>query len=182
MTQAERDAMAKKLLAEAGYGPGKPLEVEILYNTSDLHKRIAIAVSAMWDEKLGVKAKQVNAEWKVYLDAGAEKKFQVRRAGWIGDYNDAWSFLELLKGDVGKQNPAGYANAKYDDLMRKSTTLTDLGERAKVMAEAEAIMLDDMPLIPIYHYVSKGMVKPYVQGWQSNVSDVHPTRWMSLKK
>ena len=182
MTQAERDAMAKKLMAEAGYGPGKPLEVEILYNTSDLHKRIAIAVSAMWDEKLGVKAKQVNAEWKVYLNAGAEKKFQVRRAGWIGDYNDAWSFLELLKGDVGKQNPSGYANARYDELMRKSTTLTDLGERAKVMAEAETIMLDEMPLIPIYHSVSKGMVKPYVQGWQTNVSDVHPTRWMSLKK
>lgn len=182
MTQAERDALAKKLLAEAGYGPGKPLEVELLYNTSDEHRRVAIAIASMWDEKLGVKVKPVNQEWKVYLDLGAQKQFQIRRAGWIGDYNDAWTFLELLKGDIGKQNPSGYANAKYDDLLRRSAQTLDLPARARLMAEAEQIMVDDAPVAPLFHYVSKAMVKPHVQGWVPNVQDVHPTRWLSMKK
>ncbi len=182
LSQAERDAMAKKLLVEAGYGPGKPFEVELLYNTADDHRRLAIAVASMWDEKLGVKVKPVNQEWKVYLDLGSQMQFQIRRAGWIGDYNDAWTFLELLKGDIGKQNPAGYANAAYDDLLRRSATTLDLDERAKIMGEAEKILIGDAPVAPLFHYVSKGMVKPYVQGWTQNVQDVHPTRWMSVKK
>ena len=183
MTQAERDALAKKLLAEAGYGPGKPpVEVELLYNTNDDHRRVAIAIASMWDEKLGIKVKPVNQEWKVYLDLGAQKQFQVRRAGWIGDYNDAWTFLELLKGDIGKQNPSGYVNAKYDDLLRKSAATLDLAARAKLMGEAEQIMVDEAPVAPLFHYVSKALVKPYVQGWAPNVQDVHPTRWMSVKK
>lgn len=182
MKQSERDAEAKKLLAEAGYGPGKPLEVEILYNTADEHRRVAIAVAAMWSEKLGVKTSLVNQEWKVYLDLGAQKQFQVRRAGWIGDYNDAWTFLELLKGDIGKQNPAGYANPKYDDLLRRSATTLDLAARAKILGEAEQAMIADAPVTPLFHYVSKAMVKPYIQGWAANVQDVHPTRWMSVKK
>jgi oligopeptide transport system substrate-binding protein len=182
MTQAQRDAQAKKLLVEAGYGPGKPIEVEILYNTNELHKRIAIAVASMWDEKLGVKTKLVNQEWKVYLDMGAQKQFQVRRAGWIGDYNDSWTFLELLKGDIGKQNPAGYANAAYDDLLRKSAMTRDLNDRAKLLSDAEKIMIEDTPIAPIFHYVSTALVKPHVQGWRPNVQDVHHTRWLSIKK
>lgn len=182
LKQADRDAQARKLLAEAGYGPGKPLEVEILYNTSDEHRRVAIAIAAMWDEKLGIKAKLVNQEWKVYLDLGAQKQFQIRRAGWIGDYNDAWTFLELLKGDIGKQNPAGYTSGRYDELLRRSATTLDLNERARILAEAERIMVEDTPVAPLFHYVSKAMVKPHVQGWQPNVQDVHPTRWLSVKK
>ena len=182
LKQADRDAQARKLLAEAAYGPGKPLEVKILYNTSDEHRRVAIAIAAMWDEKLGVKAKLVNQEWKVYLDLGAQKQFQIRRAGCIGDYNDAWTFLELLKGDIGKQNPAVYASGKYDELLRRSATTLDLSERARILAEAEKTMVEDVPVAPLFHYVSKAMVKPNVQGWQPNVQDVHPTRWMSVKK
>jgi oligopeptide transport system substrate-binding protein len=182
MSQAERDALAKKLLVEAGYGPGKPLEVELLYNTADDHRRVAIAVASMWSEKLGVTVKPLNQEWKVYLDRGSQMQFQIRRAGWIGDYNDAWTFLELLKGDIGKQNPAGYVNPKYDDLLRRSATTLDLGERAKIMGDAEKVMLEDAPIAPLFHYVSKAMVKPHVQGWAPNVQDVHPTRWMSVKK
>lgn len=182
-TQGEREAMAKTLLAEAGFGPGKPpVEVEILYNTNDLHKRVAIAVAAMWEQKLGVKAKLVNQEWKVYLDMGREMQFDVRRAAWIGDYDDAWSFLELLKSDVGKQNPARYENPAYDDLLRRSAGERDLDARARLMAEAEVMMLNDVPIIPIWHYVSRALVKPYVKGRIDNVQDFHPSRWMSVAK
>ena len=106
----------------------------------------------------------------------------MRRAGWIGDYNDPWTFLELLKGDIGKQNPAGYASAKYDELLRRSASTLDLAARAKVLAEAETVMIEDAPIAPIFHYVSKRLVKPHVQGWVTNVQDVHPTRWLSTKR
>ena len=155
LTQADRDALAKRLFVEAGFGPGKPLEVEILYNTADDHRRIAIAIASMWDEKLGVKAKLLNQEWKVYLDMGAQKQFEVRRVGWIGDYNDPWTFLELLKSDIGKQNPSGYANSQYDELLRRSAATLDLAARGKILAEAEAVMIADAPIAPIFHYVSK---------------------------
>jgi len=180
MAQAERDKLAKKLYEESGAPKG--LEVEFLFNTHDLHRRIAVAVAAMWDEKLGVKTKLVNQEWKVYLDNSAEKKFQVRRAGWIGDYNDPNTFMELLKSDFGKQNPAGYANARYDELMRKAAATGNLSERAQIMGEAEKIMLDEAPIVPVYYYVKKSMVKPHVKGWQANVIDVHPTRWLSIQR
>lgn len=182
MSQAERDALARKLFAEAGYGPGKPLEVEVLYNTLDLHRRIAVAIAAMWDEKLGVKTRLVNQEWKVYLDMGAQKQFQMYRAGWIGDYNDAWSFLELLKSDVGPQNRWGYNNPAYDEIMRRSAATVDLTERARILGEAERMVLANTPMIPIYHYVSKALVKPHVKGWQMNVMDVHPSRYISIQK
>jgi oligopeptide transport system substrate-binding protein len=178
MGQAERDATAKKLFAEAGAPKG--LEVEILYNTDELHRRLAIAIASMWDEKLGVKTKLMNQEWKVYLDSGAEKKFQVRRAGWIGDYNDANTFLELFKSDIGKQNPSDYKNARFDELMKKSRETTNLAERGRIMEEAERTLLDDMPLVPIFHYVKPALVKNRVKGWMVNVMDVHPTRWMTI--
>lgn len=182
MTQAERDAEAKKLLAASKAAKAGPVEVEILYNTNDMHKRIAIAIASMWSEKLGIKTKLTNQEWKVYLASGDSKDFQAIRAGWIGDYIDAWTFLELLKSDAGKQNRPGYANPAYDALLAKASTTTDMVARGQIMAEAEAIMLADQPLVPIYTYTSKQMVKPYVKGWQTNVQDAHLSRWVSLTK
>ena len=102
------------------------------------------------------------------------------RAGWIGDYNDANTFLELLKGDVGTMNPAGYANSDYDALMRKAEKETDLEVRAGLMQKAEEILLKDLPIIPIYHYTTQHLVSPRVKGWVDNVMDVHPTRFLSL--
>ena len=180
LSKAERLARAKKLYAEAGYSKDNPLKVQILYNTSDNHKRIAIAISGMWKKALGVRTELFNQEWKVYLTTRRAKQFDVLRAGWIGDYNDANTFLELLKGEVGTMNPAGYANAEYDALMRKAETETDLEVRAKLMQKAESILLKDMPIIPIYHYTTQHLVSPRVKGWKDNVMDVHPTRYLSL--
>ena len=180
LSKAERLARARKLYAEAGYSRDNPLKVQILYNTSDNHKRIAIAVAGMWKQALGVKTELFNQEWKVYLTTRRAKQFEVLRAGWIGDYNDANTFLELFKGDVGTMNPAGYVNSEYDVLMRKAERETDLKVRAGLMQKAEGILLKDLPIIPIYHYTTQHLVSPRVKGWTDNVMDVHPTRHLSL--
>lgn len=182
MSQDERNAKAQALYAEAGYSADKPLEVEILYNTSDNHKKIAIAVAGMWQQVLGVKATLRNEEWKVYLDSRDTKQFQVVRAGWIGDYNDANTFLDLNLSDVGEINTPGYANPKYDELVKGAGQEPDLDKRQAMLEEAERVFLADIPAIPIYHYTTKHMVKPYVKGWVNNIMDYHPSRWITVER
>jgi oligopeptide transport system substrate-binding protein len=180
MSQAERNALAQKLYAEAGYSADKPLRFELLYNTSENHRRIAIAIAGMWKQVLGAEVTLRNEEWKVYLASRASKSFQMMRLSWIGDYNDANTFLELLKSDIGDQNAQGYRNPRYDALMKQAERTIDLAARARLMEAAERIALDDLPIIPIYHYVSKRLVKPWVVGWVDNIVDVHPSRYLSM--
>jgi oligopeptide transport system substrate-binding protein len=179
-SQTERDARARALYAEAGYGPDKPLEVEILYNTSEGHKKIAIAVAAMWRKALGVRVTLLNEEWKVYLDTRSQMRFQVARGGWIGDYNDANTFLELFKSDVGGMNPSAYANPAYDALIRQAEVTVDAAARAGLMQRAERLMLADMPIIPLYHYTTQHLVAARVKGWVDNIMDVHPSQYLRL--
>jgi oligopeptide transport system substrate-binding protein len=180
LSQAERNRRAQVLYQEAGYGPDRPARFEILYNTSENHRRIAIALAGMWKQTLGAEVTLRNEEWKVYLASRAAKSFQVMRQAWIGDYNDANTFLELMKSDIGEQNSSGYANPRFDDLMRRAERMTDLDARARLMEAAERIMLEDLPIIPIYHFVSKRLVKPWVLGWVDNIVDIHPSRYLSL--
>ena len=163
----------------AGYGPDKPLSVELLYNTSEGHKKIAIAIAAMW-KSLGVKVTLRNEEWKVYLASRNQGKFEVSRAGWIGDYNDPYTFLEILRSDAGLINGTGYANPAYDSFLDQSAKELDPAKRVGRMRDAERILLADLPVIPIYFYVSRALVKPYISGWKSNIMGVHPTRWIKL--
>ena len=179
LVNSERIALAKKLYAEAGYSKEKPLEIELLYNTSDNHKKIAIAISAMWKQSLGVKVKLRNEEWKVYLSSRSQRKFQVVRSGWIGDYNDASNFLDLFRSDVGTMNPASWKNADFDRLMKQAETELDAEKRIEMMQQAEKILLNEMPLIPIYYYTSKHLLNSDLKGWQDNVMDIHPSRYLS---
>lgn len=181
-TQAQRDAKAKELLAKAGYGPGaKPLEVEILFNTSENHRKIAIALDSMWRQKLGIRVKMTNQEWKVVLQSRAEGRFQdLVRAGWIGDYNDAYSFLSLFLSDVKGQNHSGYANPDYDRLVRAASSEVEPTARRQLLQRAEALMLTDHPVIPIYTYVTTHMVSARVSGWQDNIRNLHLSRYLSV--
>ncbi|MDA1071134.1 MAG: peptide ABC transporter substrate-binding protein [Proteobacteria bacterium] len=179
-SQEERNAQARELYAEAGYGADTPLQIEILYNTSDNHKKIAIAISAMWKQTLGVETTLRNEEWKVYLSSRDEKNFQVVRAAWIGDYNDANTFLELFVSDAGEMNDPGYDSARYDELVKGGAFETDLAARQAMMEEAERVFLADTPLIPIYFYTTQHMVKPGVEGWIDNIKDVHPSHFLSV--
>jgi len=178
-TQAQRLEAAKALMAKAGYGPEKPLEIEYLYNTSEQHKRIAVALAAMW-KPLGVKTTLVNQEWKVYLETRDQKNFQIARAGWIASYADPSPFLDLLLSDAGERNDAGYNNPAFDRLFAEAESQADGAKRLTLLSQAEALVLKDLPVIPVYQYRSWAMVDPRVKGYIDNPLNFHLTRWMSL--
>ena len=175
----ERISLAKNLYEKAGYSKDKPLEIELLYNTSENHKKVAIAISAMWKQTLGVKVNLRNEEWKVYLSSRSQGKFQVIRAGWIGDYNDASNFLDLFRGDVGTINPSKWENPAFDSLMKQAESELDTTKRTDLMQQAERILLDEMPLIPIYYYTTQHLLSTEIKGWKDNVMDIHPSRYLS---
>lgn len=180
-TQAEREAEAKRLYAEAGYSAANPLRTELLYNTQDDHRRIAVAVASMWKTVLGVETALANQEWKVFLDTTNQRNTQIFRFGWIGDYNDAFTFAELLKSTSGNNDP-GYANPKYDRLLELAQAELDLEKRGDLLEEAERILLEDLPIIPLYFYVKARMVKPWVQGYEPNIMDHHLHKYFSILK
>lgn len=181
LDKAARSKLAQDLYAESGYGPDKPLELEILYNTSDNNKKLAIAVAAMWKQVLGAKANLRNEEWKVYLDSRRQKQFQVVRASWIGDYNDAYSFLGLFKSDVGEMNVSSYHNPEYDRLVKEAETQADPQQRQQALEQAERILLADTPIIPIYFNTTQHLISPKVTGWQDNVMDVHHSQYLAIQ-
>jgi oligopeptide transport system substrate-binding protein len=181
-TQAEREAEAKKLYAEAGYSAEHPLRTEILYNTFEDHKRIAVAISSMWKQVLGVEATLRNQEWKVYVDTRNEKKeTQVYRHGWIGDYNDAFTFAELMRSTSGS-NDTSYNNPEYDRLVAASQSELDLDKRGELLEQAERVLLEDMPILPLYFYVTQHMKKPWVGGWEPNILDHHASKYLYVLK
>ncbi|MEX6508211.1 peptide ABC transporter substrate-binding protein [Jiella sp. M17.18] len=174
----QRVEEAKKLLKEAGYGPDHPLNVTLRYNTSDNHKRIAVAIAAMW-KPLGVNVELMNSEVKVHYAALREGDFQVARAAWIADFNDPVNFLDLLKTGV-EMNYGRWSNQKYDALLDKASTMLDLKARADVLKQAEGIALEDDAALPIYYYLTSDVVSPKLHGFVDNVFDKHRTRYMSL--
>ncbi len=170
-TQGQREAEAKRLYTEAGYSADHPLHTKILHNSQEDHRRIAVTLAAMWREVLGVEAEIESQEWKVFLDTRNEKlETQVFRSGWIGDYNDAFAFAELMRG-TSDQNDSGYANPEYDRLVTAAQSELDAQKRAELLEEAESVLLEDMPIIPLYFYVSKHLIKPWVRGYEPNIMD-----------
>ena len=173
-------AEARRLYAAAGYGPERPLEVEIRYNTQSDHKKIAVTVAFMWKQALGVRTTLVNEEWKVFLQNRRFGKLtEVFRGAWISDYNDAFSFIELLTGG-NNLNDTGYANPEYDRLVELAGQEADPQQRREWMQQAERVMLEDQPIIPIYFYVNARMVAEHVVGWQDNIMDHHPSRYVRI--
>lgn len=172
----QRMVKARQLYQQAGYSAAKPLKLELLYNTSENHKRIALAIAAMWKDVLGVETELINEEWKVFLDHRKQlSQTQVIRGGWIADFNDAWSFAELLQSN-NTMNNTGYANSKYDQLLSAASVESDLDKRQQLLQKAERILLQDVPIIPIFFYVSKSLIKPNVKGVEGNVMDHHYTK------
>ncbi|EEX37392.1 ABC transporter substrate-binding protein [Vibrio metschnikovii] len=167
MTQQQRLAEAKKLLEEAGYNRSNPLRFNLLYNTSENHRKVATAIQSMWRSGLGVNVTLENQEWKTYLDSRREGNFDVTRAGWCGDYNEASSFLTLMKSSNSSNDPR-YHNEEYDALMAKAMATTSEKERQAIYAQAEKLLARDMPIAPIYQYVKSRLLSPQVGGFPSN--------------
>jgi oligopeptide transport system substrate-binding protein len=169
-------AAAKKLLAEAGYPGGKGFpKTELVYNTSELHRVITQAVQQMWKEHLGIQVELANVEWKVYLARQSTLDYQISRAGWIGDYVDPNTFLDLWK-TGGGNNQTGWSNPRYDQLIDQATRLVDTKERMRALHDAETILLDEAPVLPLFTYVNKGMLSKKVTGWYPNILDQHPLK------
>ena len=177
---SERLAEARELYRKAGYSADKPLEVEIRYNTGEVHNRLAVAVAAMWKEALGVKTTLYAEEFRALLQSvQARTDTQVFRSSWVGDFNDAYTFLQLLQTGFGINLP-GYSNARYDALLAEATRQPDPARRRALLEESERVMLADTPVLPLYFYVNKHLVKPYVQGWHDNVMNVQYSKELRL--
>ncbi len=175
----ERRRLARELLEEAGYGPDNPLRFSYAFRATSDNPRIAPVVQQDW---------QLIADW-VRVDIGVVETqihyenlragdFQVGDGGWIADYNDAYNFLYLADSRSGPMNYSRWASPEYDALLDRANETLDLEERGRILAEAEQIMLDDMPYIPIVYYVNKSLVNPRITGWEDNVVHIHRTRWM----
>ena len=162
MAQQERNARAQELMAEAGYGEDDTLSVEILYNSSDAHRSIAVAISQMWKQTLGVEAELANQEWNTYLEARSNGDFEIARGGWCGDYNEASTFLDLMDSESG-YNDSKYVNPQVDQLLAEAKTAEDPTEN---YMQVEQAIAEDQPIMPIYHYVVNYMMDPaLVPSW-----------------
>ena len=171
---------ARKLLAEAGFPGGKGFPTtELLYNTNEAHKKIAAAIQEMWRTHLGVTVELRNMEWKTYLDHQSKLDFDVIRRAWIGDYTDPNTFLDMFTSTNGNNN-TGWSTAEYDKLIRDAQFERDPAKRMEILRKAEAILLDELPIVPIYFYVTKNLWKPQVQGVYDNVRDTHGFRRVRL--
>ena len=166
MTQKERDKKAQELLKEAGYDKNNPLEFTYLYPTSGSTKKIAIAIASMWSKKLGVRVGLMNQEYKTFLSNMKKGNFEVGRGGWTGDYNEASTFLEFVAS--WGYNQAQYKNDGYDSILKKARMATKKDDRNKLYSDAELYLANDMPIIPVYFYVNKRLVKEYVGGYPLN--------------
>jgi oligopeptide transport system substrate-binding protein len=163
-SQEKRNEEAKKLLAEAGYTADKPLTFNLLYNTSDLHKKLAIAVASIWKKNLGANVKLENQEWKTFLDTRHQGTFDVARAGWCADYNEPTSFLNTMLSDS-SNNTAHYKSPAFDKIIGDTLKVTDDAQRAELYAKSEEQLDKDSAIVPVYYYVNARLVKPWVGGY-----------------
>jgi oligopeptide transport system substrate-binding protein len=169
-TMPQRIARAKQLLREAGM-EGNPPSIELRYNSDELHNRIAIAVAQMWRDALGIDATLRAEEFKVLLQDIDRGDVSVFRASWLGDYDDAYGFLQVLRSGFGI-NLSHYSNDAYDDLLERASNDGDVDRRRGLLQNAEALMLADQPVIPLYFYVSKHLVDSRIRGWQDNAMNI----------
>jgi len=170
---------AKRLFAEAGYGPGgeELRTIQIHYNTNETHKDIAEVIMDTWKRELGLTVKPNQEEWKVYLDTQSNVNFDVSRSAWIGDYLDANTFLDMFVTD-GENNRTGWGDPRYDELIAAASREPDQAKRLAHLQDAERILMDALPIIPIYFYVTKNMVNPRLGGFHENLLDEHyPKFW-----
>lgn len=171
---------ARKLLAQAGYpnGEGFP-KLEILFNTLEDHQKIAVTIQQMWKQALNIDVTLQNQDWKVYLSNTRTGNYEIARAAWIGDYLDPNTFLNMFV-TGGGNNKTGWSNSRYDELIAKANRTLDQQERYQYFQEAERILMDEVPIIPIYTYTYKYLLHPAVEGWYDNILDYHPYKYVSL--
>mgnify|MGYP001819756387 FL=1 len=179
-SREERWAEARRLYAEAGFSDEQPLRFELIYNTGGNHRKIALAIASMWKEALGIEVRPVNMELRVMLERRRDPEaWVVMRLGWVGDFDDAHNFLSLMT-STNAQNDTGFADPDYDALLVAAALEADPQRRAGLLREAEARLLEASPILPIYFYVTKHLVKPWVQGYEPNILDHNYSRYLRI--
>ena len=180
MTQSEREESAKKLFAEAGFSSASHLKLEILFNESDLSKKIAIAIAAMWKNVLGINVVLNHEPWEEYLKKTLEQKFQIAGIGGVAVLPTAKDFLERFMTDSAGENILSYSNSEFDRLVKAGINTDSIYEQNLFFSKAEKIFLQDLPAIPLYHSTTRHLVSPKIQGWIDNFMDVHPSRYLKI--
>ena len=168
---SDRIAEARRLYAQAGYSSSNPLRFELRYNSGEAHTKLAVAIASAWKETLGVQVRLTAVEFKSLLQDIDRGDVEMFRSSWAGDYNDAYTYLQYLKSDFGINLPH-YHNPDYDLLLTRAAAEVDATKRRDLLEEAERLALHDHPLIPIYFYVNKHLVKPEVEGWYDNIMNI----------
>jgi oligopeptide transport system substrate-binding protein len=168
LPDAERLEEARKAYALAGFSAQRPLHVRVLFNSNNSIKQVAIAIASMWKRVLGVDTELIDEEYRVFLDSRRDtSKWEVARLGWTADYNDASNFLDTLRSGS-PNNDARYARHEYDDLLDRAAATIAPSDRRRLLEDAEKMMLSDYPILPIYFFSSKRLIKPYVRGAKAN--------------
>ena len=174
--------LARQLLAEAGYPNGKGLpQIEILYNTADSHRDIAEVIQQDWKKNLGINVVLRNLEWGSFLDSLRTGDYMVARSGWIGDYPDPNTFLDMFV-TGGPNNQTNWGNAIYDNNIKLAKSEPDPAVRMQLFVEAETILMEEQAIMPIYFYVSKNMVQPRIEGFHANLQDIHPLHLIKIRR
>jgi oligopeptide transport system substrate-binding protein len=174
-------AEAQQLLADAGFPGGRGFpKLELLYNTSQNHRVLAEALQQMWRRTLGIDLGLRNEEWKVYLDSQDAMNFDLQRGGWIADYLDPHVFLEIwASGNL--NNDTGFAHAGYDALLQAALRAPDEKTRYELYQQMDAILVDELPVLPIYFYTNVRAVSPRVKGYHHTLLDNHPYKYVWLE-
>jgi oligopeptide transport system substrate-binding protein len=168
LSDDERVAEARRLYAESGYSTRAPLHLRLLLNTNPSIQKTAIVVTAMWRETLGVDTELTNEEYRVFLESRHDKsRWDIARLAWAADFSDASNFLDILRAHSTNNDP-GYTNLSFDALLDAAAGTADAARRRELLENSERLMLADYPVIPLYFFVSKRLVKPYVQGVVAN--------------
>jgi len=180
LTDEERQRRAQELYYEAGYSDESPLALSYLYDTEDIHEKIALAISSMWRDVLGAKVILEKREWQYFLETRNRRAdWQVMRFAWFGDYNHASTFTNIFRSND-PQNLSGYRNTMYDDALEKAIADPDNLTDSDHLVEAESLLLDDHPIAPLYFFVSKHLVRPDISGFDNNVLDRHPSKYLGI--
>ena len=173
---------AKILLAESGYESTSSFpEISLLTTNSDSGLREAEALQAMWQKHLGIKVRIMQREWTTYLQKQYDADYDICVAGWIGDYLDPTTFLEMWITDGGNNN-TGWGSNEFEDLLNKAENTTDVATRMEILSQAEQTILNDTPVLPIYWYTTNYLIRPEVKGWNPLLLNNHPFKSVKIEK